>query len=57
MNPVVAVLLGWLLLGEHVGPRTFVAMGLILGAVVWIQLSHFAAARAARAEAEAPAAD
>ena len=40
MNPVIAVLLGWLLLKEPVGARTFAAMGLILGAVVWIQLSH-----------------
>ncbi len=40
VNPVVAVLLGWLVLSEPVTGRTFVAMGLILGAVVWIQVSH-----------------
>ena len=40
VNPVIAVLLGWLLLKEPVGARTFAAMGLILGAVVWIQFSH-----------------
>jgi drug/metabolite transporter (DMT)-like permease len=40
VNPVIAVLLGWLLLGEAVTPRTFLAMALILGAVVWIQFSH-----------------
>ena len=40
VNPVIAVLLGWLLLHEPVGPRTFVAMGMILLAVVWIQFSH-----------------
>src|SRR5439155_26742230 len=40
VNPVIAVLLGWLLLREPVGPRTFVAMGMILVAVVWIQFSH-----------------
>jgi uncharacterized membrane protein/heme-degrading monooxygenase HmoA len=40
VNPVIAVLLGWLLLKEPVSARTFAAMGLILGAVVWIQLSH-----------------
>jgi drug/metabolite transporter (DMT)-like permease len=40
VNPVIAVLLGWLLLHEPVGPRTFIAMGMILVAVVWIQLSH-----------------
>src|SRR5213596_1321217 len=40
VNPVIAVLLGWLLLHEPVHPRTFIAMGMILGAVVWIQFSH-----------------
>jgi drug/metabolite transporter (DMT)-like permease len=39
VNPVIAVLLGWWILQEAVTGRTFVAMGLILGAVVWIQLS------------------
>ena len=39
VNPVIAVLLGWLLLHEPVGPRTFIAMTLILVAVVWIQFS------------------
>ena len=40
VNPVIAVLLGWLLLHEPVGPRPCIAMGMILVAVVWIQLSH-----------------
>jgi drug/metabolite transporter (DMT)-like permease len=40
VNPVIAVLLGWLLLHEPVSSRTFIAMGLILVAVVWIQFSH-----------------
>ncbi len=40
MNPVIAVLLGWLLLHEPITARTIVAMSLILVAVVWIQLSH-----------------
>ena len=40
VNPVIAVLLGWLLLHEPVGPRTFIAMAMILAAVVWIQFSH-----------------
>jgi drug/metabolite transporter (DMT)-like permease len=40
VNPIVAVLLGWAILDEPVGVRTFGAMGLILGAVVWIQFSH-----------------
>jgi drug/metabolite transporter (DMT)-like permease len=40
VNPVIAVLLGWLLLSEPITARTLVAMALILVAVVWIQLSH-----------------
>jgi len=40
VNPVIAVLLGWLLLREPVHARTFVAMSMILVAVVWIQVSH-----------------
>jgi len=40
VNPVIAVLLGWLLLHEPVSGRTFIAMGMILVAVVWIQFSH-----------------
>ena len=40
VNPVIAVLLGWLLLREPVGSRTFIAMAMTLGAVIWIQLSH-----------------
>jgi len=51
VNPLIAVLLGWLLLSESVGPRTFVAMALILGAVLWIQISHAAALKASEAPA------
>ena len=40
VNPVIAVLLGWLLLDEVITPRTVIAMVLIFGAVVWIQVSH-----------------
>src|SRR5947209_5551514 len=40
VNPVIAVLLGWLILREPVTARTFVAMAMILAAVVWIQFSH-----------------
>ncbi len=40
VNPVIAVLLGWLLLREPITGRTVIAMTLILGAVVWIQFSH-----------------
>jgi drug/metabolite transporter (DMT)-like permease len=57
VNPVVAVLLGWLILHEAVTLRTFAAMGLILGAVLMIQLAPRPAAkpepRAARGEARA----
>ena len=40
VNPVIAVLLGWLILDERVTGRMAVAIGLILAAVVWIQFSH-----------------
>ena len=40
VNPVIAVLLGWLLLREPIHARTFGAMSMILVAVVWIQFSH-----------------
>jgi drug/metabolite transporter (DMT)-like permease len=57
VNPVVAVLLGWLILDEAVTARTFAAMGLILGAVLMIQLAPRPAAkpdpRATRQEARA----
>jgi drug/metabolite transporter (DMT)-like permease len=45
---VVAVVLGWLVLREPVTGRMLAAMALILGAVVWIQLTaRPAAARSA----------
>jgi drug/metabolite transporter (DMT)-like permease len=57
VNPVIAVVLGGLLLHEPVTARTFVAMALILGAVVWIQFSHLVAAvRTAPSSAGAPVA-
>ena len=39
VNPVVAVLLGWLILHEQITGRTIAAMALILGAVLMIQLA------------------
>jgi drug/metabolite transporter (DMT)-like permease len=39
VNPVVAVLLGWLILNEAITTRTIAAMALILGAVLMIQLA------------------
>lgn len=44
VNPVIAVLLGWLLLHEVISGRMVAAMGMILAAVLWIQLSHRALA-------------
>jgi drug/metabolite transporter (DMT)-like permease len=38
VNPIVAVLLGWLLLDEPIGPRTLTATSIILSAVVIITL-------------------
>ncbi len=37
VNTVVAVLLGWLILHEPIVPRTVLAMGVVLGAVVWVK--------------------
>jgi drug/metabolite transporter (DMT)-like permease len=50
VNPVIAVLLGWLLLHEPISARTIVAMSLILIAVVWINLSHKLGRMGGRAE-------
>ena len=38
INPIVAVLLGWLILNEPITGRTLVAMAVILGSVLLIQL-------------------
>lgn len=45
VNTVVAVLLGWLILDEHVNAMTFVAMGLVLGSVVWVRRAGMALKR------------
>jgi drug/metabolite transporter (DMT)-like permease len=37
VNPLVAVLLGWMILGESVTPRTVLAGAVILGAVILIR--------------------
>ncbi len=50
VNPVIAVLLGWLILREPVTARTFLAMVLIVGAVVWIQLAHKISRTVARSD-------
>ena len=39
MNPLVAIWLGWLLLGEPIGVRTLYAAALMLGGVAVIQLA------------------
>jgi len=54
---VIAVLLGWLILREPVTARTFVAMAMILGAVVWIQFSHRVPGIGRRSVAAAAATD
>jgi drug/metabolite transporter (DMT)-like permease len=46
VNPVVAVLLGWLVLSEPITQRMLAAMALILGSVLWIQLAGRPAVRA-----------
>jgi drug/metabolite transporter (DMT)-like permease len=50
VNPVVAVMLGWLVLHEPITARMLAAMALILGSVLWIQL----AGRAIRAPSARP---
>ncbi len=40
VNPVIAVLLGWLFLHEPITRRMIAAIVLTLAAVLWIQLSH-----------------
>lgn len=58
VNPVIAVLLGWLILHEQVTGRMAVAIGLILAAVVWIQVSHTRASVVSRRSSErAPTTD
>lgn len=37
VNTVVAVLLGWWILDEHVTLMTFLSMGIIVGAVIWVR--------------------
>ena len=39
VNPVVAVLLGWLLLHEELGARKVLGMAVILGAVLWVRVA------------------
>ncbi|HTD60522.1 MAG TPA: EamA family transporter [Gemmatimonadaceae bacterium] len=38
VNPCIALLLGWLIAHETIGPRTVVAMGVIVGAVILLTL-------------------
>jgi len=45
INPVVAVLLGWLFLDEPISARTVLAMGIILSSVLLIQLGTRAPAK------------
>lgn len=45
VNPVIAVILGYAILDESITVRTVLAMVLILGSVIWIQVSHSLLAR------------
>jgi drug/metabolite transporter (DMT)-like permease len=54
VNPVVAVLLGWLILREAITARTIGAMVLILGAVLMIQLAPGAHGKASAAAKRSP---
>jgi drug/metabolite transporter (DMT)-like permease len=38
VNPCIALLLGWAIAHETIGPRTVVAMGVIVGAVILLTL-------------------
>ncbi|MCE9620490.1 MAG: EamA family transporter [Planctomycetes bacterium] len=49
VNPLIAMLLGWIFLGEQLGFRTGVAAVLVLSGVVLIQLSRRKTSRARRA--------
>lgn len=55
VNPVIAVLLGWMFLSEPITGRMIIAIGMILAAVVWIQFSHRASSvRGIRSSGTAP---
>lgn len=53
LNPFVAVFLGWAILDERVTLRTFVALGIVLGSVIWVQRSERAVTVPTRAPEEA----
>ena len=46
VNPCIALMLGWLIAGETIGPRTVVAMGIIVGAVILLTVKPAVAQRA-----------
>jgi drug/metabolite transporter (DMT)-like permease len=46
VNPVIAVLLGWAIAHEPVGPRTIIAAAVIVGAVALITLAKGKRSRA-----------
>jgi drug/metabolite transporter (DMT)-like permease len=57
VNPVVAVLLGWLILAEPISGRMIGAMALMLGAAVMVQLAAGHASRPAAVPRRAPHSD
>lgn len=54
-NTVVAVLLGWLILDEHLTAWTFVAMAVVLGSIVWVRRAGPAVGRVVAAAGRARA--
>lgn len=52
VNPVVALLLGWGLAGEPIGPRTIVAAAVIVGAVALVAMQTAGGGRSARRRTE-----
>lgn len=55
LNPIIAVFLGWWLLGEHVGAREGIAMAVILGGVMLVQSQRQPPKKAAEEKPEEPA--
>lgn len=53
VNPVVAVVLGWAVAGEEIGPRTLLAAAIIVGAVALITTARSAGGKTPTAEAAA----
>ncbi|MEM7587883.1 MAG: drug/metabolite exporter YedA [Acidobacteriota bacterium] len=57
VNPVVAVVLGWALAGEELGPRVFLATAAVVGAVILLTLSRDRASKTAAESSSKPVLD